>query len=109
MGKMCRAAVLALTVMPLARGDYSYSYDAPTMAPTTSTMSPTVTVALNDDIGAWDTSGVTTMLRMFHTASSFNQDLGWCISASVDVQQMFWGAGCASTSCDVTFDCPGPP
>ena len=45
MGKMYRAAVLALAVMPLARGDYSYSYDAPTMAPTTSTMTPTVTVA----------------------------------------------------------------
>jgi len=42
---MYRAAVLALTVVPLARGDYSYSYEAPTMAPTTSTMSPTVTVA----------------------------------------------------------------
>ena len=53
-------------------------------------------------------SGVTTMRRMFIKASAFNQDLDWCISAGVDVSVMFWGAGCESTSCDVTFDCPPP-
>jgi len=45
---------------------------------------------------------------MFIAASAFNQDLDWCISASVDVFDMFWGAGCASTSCDVTFNCSPP-
>ena len=30
----------------------------------------------NEDIGAWDTSGVTTMWRMFYGASAFDQDLG---------------------------------
>lgn len=42
---MYRTILTAAAVLPLARGDYSYSYDAPTMAPTTRTMTPTATFA----------------------------------------------------------------
>ena len=46
---MYRTILTVAAVLPLARGDYSYSYDAPTMgpsmAPTTSTITPTATAA----------------------------------------------------------------
>ena len=42
---MYRTILTVAAVAPLARGDYSYSYDAPTMAPTTSTMTPTAPLA----------------------------------------------------------------
>jgi hypothetical protein len=138
---MYRTILTVAAVAPLARGDYSYSYDAP-WAVAAWLADPTAAGAtyggpiaawntsgvtnmrtlfcgsifyclswpgaasFDDDISGWDISGVTTMRSMFIEASAFNQDLGWCISASVDVFQMFSGAGCASTSCGVTFDCP---
>ena len=34
--------------------------------------------AFNQDLSAWDTSGVKTMYAMFYGADAFNQDLGWC-------------------------------
>ena len=42
---MYRTILTVAAVLPLARGDYSYSYDAPTMAPTTRTMTPTASLA----------------------------------------------------------------
>ena len=84
-------------------------------------------VGVNDDISAWDVSGVTTMRRMFrevasydkpmnawrvenvvdmssmfYQASAFNQDLGWCVDDDVILTDAFLNAPCASTSCGVT-------
>ena len=39
--------------------------------------------AFNQDIGAWDTSGVRNMVDMFYEALAFNQDLGWCMDDNV--------------------------
>ena len=43
----------------------------------------------NQDISAWDTSGVTTMEKMFYRASAFDQDLGWCVGDGVSLDDAF--------------------
>ena len=47
----------------------------------------------NEDIGAWDTSGVKTMYGMFNGASSFNQDIGdWAVDSVTHMGGLFNGA-----------------
>jgi len=50
------------------------------------------------------------MHYMFHYASDFDQDLGWCVDNDVSLDGAFSGSGCCSMSCgvaqkDETGDC----
>ena len=49
------------------------------------------------------------MLRMFHYASAFDQDLGWCVDLDVDLADAFYDTQCESTWCGVTYGNPCPP
>ena len=69
--------------------------------------------SFNEDISAWDTSGVTWMQGMFNGASAFDQDLGWCVDDNVNMVGAFGGTQCASTLCGVVqvnnlANCPRP-
>ena len=49
---------------------------------------------------------VTSIKRIFYGATSFDQDLGWCVDDNVDVDRSFFETACESTSCGVKIgDC----
>ena len=66
--------------------------------------------SFDEDLSGWDVRNVATMAGIFYKAAAFDQDLGWCVDADVDLGGAFDGTPCASTSCGLTQvdDCPAP-
>ena len=63
--------------------------------------------AFNQDIGAWDTSLVTTVANLFLSASAFDQPLGWCLSATSTAAVVDTQTVCSVTNCNITAPpCP---
>ena len=59
--------------------------------------------AFNHPIGDWRVDSVKSMHAMFHRASAFDQDLGWCIRNGADIDRAFKRTKCESTSCGVAM------
>jgi surface protein len=52
-------------------------------------------------ISKWDTSGVTTMPRLFHWRDSFNDDISkWDVGKVTDMEEMLYG--CEEFNCDIS-------
>ena len=69
--------------------------------------------AFNRNIGGWAVQSVTDMRGMFEGASAFYQELGWCVAKKVELHKAFDETKCASTSCGAVqvadvADCPTP-
>jgi hypothetical protein len=56
----------------------------------------------NQPLSGWNIDSVTSMYWMFRWASSFDQDLGWCVDDDVSLSYAFTSTKCQSTSCGVT-------
>ena len=57
--------------------------------------------AFNQDISGWVVDSVTNMNRMLSCASAFDQDLGWCVGDGVYLGNAFTGTVCAISSCGI--------
>ena len=67
--------------------------------------------ARGQHVRATQVSGVTNMRYMFYcdgSPCSFNQELGWCVSPSVEDLNAFVGSGCTVPDCGVTVGDPCP-
>ena len=58
--------------------------------------------AFNQPLGDWNIDSVTLMSYMFQAASVFDQDLGWCMNANARLENAFRGTACTEPSCGVT-------
>jgi len=60
--------------------------------------------AFNQDISDWALSSVGSISQMFHGASSFNQDLGWCLDVAFSSRgAAFYLTDCGPPSCGVDY------
>ena len=58
-------------------------------------------VSFNQDIGGWNVSNVTIMVKMFYGACAFNQDIGeWKVGKVTDMEGMLTGAGLSTSNYD---------
>ena len=55
--------------------------------------------SFNQPLNDWRVDKVTDMREMFRKASSFNQDLGWCVKDGVSLDDAFKGTQCIK-GCD---------
>ena len=67
------------------------------------------TKVFNQDISSWNVAKVTDMGFMFSYASSFDQNLDWCVDYDVVLSNVFRDTKCATTSCGVTKHVGGCP
>ena len=49
------------------------------------------------------------MSYMFAGATSFDQDLGWCVGSSVTTTSFSLNSGCTTTDCGVALSCDPTP